>query len=143
MALNGPIILVEDDKNDADVISLAIKEIGVTNEVIILHTAQEAYDFLLTTTERPFFILCDIRMPYVDGLSFRKNIFENEELRKKSIPFIFFTGLVSQDIVNEAYNLEVQGFFEKATSYDAIKEQLLILCLYWKQSLHPNIKFPV
>jgi len=143
MALNGPIILVEDDTNDVDVIIEAIKEIGVTNEVIAFYTAQEAYDFLITTTESPFFILCDVRMPYVDGLSFRRNIFKNEELRKKSIPFIFFTGLVSQDIVNEAYNLEVQGFFEKAPSYDAIKEQLLTLCLYWKQCLHPNIKFPV
>jgi len=138
MALNGPIILVEDDRNDVEIIAQAIKELKIENKVLVFHQAQQAYDYLLVTTDRPFIILCDIRMPYLDGLSFRKNICKNPELRKKTIPFIFLTGIVSISIVNEAYDLDVQGFYQKAGSYEGIKEQLLAICIYWKQCLHPN-----
>ncbi|MBC8033708.1 MAG: response regulator [Chitinophagaceae bacterium] len=138
MALHGPIIVVEDDTNDAEIIRDAIKDIGVTNEVKLFPSAHDAYEHLLHTTHRPFFILCDIRMPTIDGLSFRKRICGNEVLKKKSIPFIFFTAIVSQEIVNEAYDMEVQGFYQKARTYEGIKEQLLTICVYWKQCMHPN-----
>lgn len=138
MALTGPIILVEDDKNDIETITQAIRELKIENEVLVFEQANEAYDYLLVTSDRPFLILCDIRMPVLDGLSFRKNICKNPELRKKSIPFIFLTGIVSVNIVNEAYDLDVQGFYQKAGTYERLKEQLLTICIYWKHCLHPN-----
>ena len=138
MALKGPVIIVEDDPNDAEVIVAAIKEIGIPNEARVMNKAEEAYDYLHTTKEQPFLILCDIRMPQTDGLALRDRIMKNEYLRKKSIPFIFFTGMVSQDIINTAYDLEVQGFYQKAFSYQGIKDQLLAIFIYWKHSLHPN-----
>ena len=138
MAVKGPILLIEDDSNDADVISTAIKEIGIPNEIKVMPSAKDAYDYLCTTAEQPFLIMCDIRMPNVDGITFRRNIIQSEYLRKKSIPFVFYTGLVSQEIVNEAYDLDVQGFFEKGAGYQKIKEQMLCIFMYWKQCLHPN-----
>ena len=138
MALKGPIILVEDDKNDAEVLCTAIKELGIPNDIKILHDAQEAFDYLCTTQDKPLVILCDIRMPLIDGLTFRKNIIGSDYLRRKSIPFVFLTGAVSQDIVNEAYELDVQGFFQKAGTYTGIKDQLLSIFMYWKRCLHPN-----
>ena len=143
MAINGPIIVVDDDRNDVDVISEAVKNIGIQNSVLPFYTALEAYDYLLHTEEKPFLILCDVRMPELDGLLFRKKICSNELLRKKSIPFIFFTGIVSHDIVNEAYNMNVQGFYRKEVGYEAIKEQLLTICIYWKNCLHPNSASPL
>ena len=138
MALQGPIIIIDDDHNDVEVVSMAIREIGIPNEIKAIYDAQEAYDYLLVTQERPFIILCDIRMPILNGLALRKNIMNNEFLRRKSIPFVFYTGLVSQEIVNEAYELEVQGFYEKAKSYEGVKNQLLCMLMYWKNCLHPN-----
>lgn len=138
MALNGPIILVEDDPNDIEVITTAVKELGYPNLVRPIMAAQEALDYLRTTDEKPFIILCDIRMPRINGLAFRKAIMDDETLRKKSIPFVFFTGAVSTDIVNEAYNLQVQGFYEKANSYSVVKDQLSGIMVYWTHCLHPN-----
>jgi len=138
MALSGPIILVEDDRNDIEIITQAIRELKIENEVKVFEQAQQAYDYLLVTTDRPFIILCDIRMPFLDGLSLRKNVCKNPALRKKCIPFIFLTGMVSVNIINEAYDLDVQGFYQKAGSYEGIKEQLLAICIYWKHCLHPN-----
>lgn len=138
MALEGPIILVEDDPNDAEVIAAAIKEIGIPNTIKVIDSAMEAFEYLSTTTDKPFIILCDIRMPGTDGLAFRQSIQENEHLRKKSIPFVFLTGMVSQEIINLAYDMDIQGFYRKASSFEGLKDQLLSIFVYWKQCLHPN-----
>src|SRR6476660_9230099 len=103
MPLRGPILLIEDDHNDADVIKAAISELGVENEVKSFYGAQEAFEYLMFTKDKPLVILCDVRMLGLDGLAFLKNIHSNDYLRKKAIPFIFFTGIATQEIVNKAY----------------------------------------
>lgn len=138
MALQGPIVVIEDDPNDIEVITTAVIELGYPNPVLPFTDAQEALDYLRTTSDRPFIILCDIRMPRINGLAFRKSILDSEALRKKSIPFVFFTGAVSVNIINEAYDMEVQGFYEKASSYAGVKEQLEAIMVYWTHCLHPN-----
>lgn len=138
MAQNSPIVLIEDDVNDLEVIISAIKDLGIKNEIRSFLTPAQAIEYLLFTKEQTFVILCDIRMESVNGLEFRKNIVSNDYLKKKCIPFVFFTGAVSQDIIDEAYMLDVQGFFRKSTSYDGIKAQLSAIYIYWRSCLHPN-----
>jgi len=138
MSKIGPIILVEDDPNDLDVIESAITDIGVTNDILCFDGAAKAMDYLLTTTDRPFIILCDIRMKGMNGLEFRNAINSDDFLRKKAIPFIFLTAAVSQDIVDEAYDLTVQGFIEKPKVYEDLKKVLNQIMVYWGVSLHPN-----
>lgn len=138
MAMNGPIVLVEDDANDIEIVISALKELKVPNHVRTFQQGSDAMEYLLTTQEQPFVILCDIRMSGQNGLAFRKGICDNEFLKKKSIPFIFFTGAVSADIVNEAYLMEVQGFVQKANNYGGVKEQLSAVVAYWQHCLHPN-----
>ncbi len=138
MDKNGPIVLVEDDHYDVDTITAALKDLGMKNEIRLFTNAEDAVEYLLMTLERPFVILSDIRMPKVDGLSFLKTICETPYLKRKSIPFVFFTGVVSADIVEEAYLLSCQGFFKKADTYDGIKSQLSSIFAYWLECLHPN-----
>ena len=130
--------MIEDDPNDTEVIQAAIKDIGVRNQVRTFNSAGDALDYLRGTGEQPLLILCDVRMPGMDGLAFLQTIYNDEHLRKKSIPFIFFTIIVTPDIVNRAYDLGVQGFYKKASNYTALKDQLLSIFVYWQNCLHPN-----
>lgn len=138
MSLDGPILIIEDDIHDADTVEIAVRELGIPNPVVTCGGAREAYDFLLKTDSHPLVILCDIRLPEMDGLTFRRNILNEPSLHKKSIPFVFFTGLLSQQLVDEAYKLDVQGFFEKPRNYQELKDCLLVILLYWRRSFHPN-----
>ena len=138
MSKIGPIILVEDDPNDLDVIESALTDIGLTNDIRCFDGAAKAMDYLLKTTEQPFIILCDIRMKGMNGSEFRNAINSDDFLRKKAIPFIFLTAAVSQDIVDEAYDLTVQGFIEKPKVYEHLKKVLQKIMVYWGVSLHPN-----
>ncbi|RZJ72562.1 response regulator [Flavobacterium sp.] len=138
MSKKGPILLIEDDLNDVDVIVSALKENSVKNVIKHFGKAQDALDYLAKTTEQPFLVISDIMMNTMNGLELRKTIDENEFLRKKSIPFIFLTQAVSQDVVDEAYDLTVQGFFEKGNNYEDVKKQLDCMVSYWSKCVHPN-----
>lgn len=138
MAIHGPIILIEDNVHDLDLISEAFKELGIKNPILTFQTTQPALEYLLITTDQPFVIMCDILMPEKNGMDFRLSINTNDYLRQKSIPFLFFTGIVSEEIIKQCYDLGVQGFFEKPTDFETLKSQLSSIIDYWSKCLHPN-----
>ena len=138
MAHNGPIIIVDDDLHDIDVVTAAITELGFKNPIRSLTGAKSAMDFLGSTTDIPFIILCDIRMVEMNGLEFRNAVNQNDYLCKKSIPFIFLTAAVSQEIVNIAYDLTVQGFIIKPRTFEDLKSKLHTVLNYWTECVHPN-----
>ena len=138
MAHNGPIIIVDDDLHDIDVVTAAITELGFKNPIRSFTGAKSAMDFLGSTTDIPFIILCDIRMVEMNGLEFRNAVNQNDYLCKKSIPFIFLTAAVSQEIVNIAYDLTVQGFIIKPRTFEDLKSKLHTVLNYWTECVHPN-----
>lgn len=138
MSKTGPIIIVEDDPNDLDVIKNALTDNGVENRLIAFDTAPKALAYLMETTDRPFIILCDIRMREMNGLQFRDTINGNDYLRKKSIPFVYLTAAVSQEIVDVAYDLTVQGFMEKPKSYEEMRAMMSDIISYWHRCWNPN-----
>lgn len=95
-------------------------------------------DYLRTTVEKPFIIFCDINMPMMSGLQLRQVIYNDEFLRQKSIPFVFFTTAASEEQVREAYNLTVQGFFLKPPSFEEIRKLFRLIIEYWDMCRHPN-----
>lgn len=134
----GPIIFVEDDKDDQEVYAAAIKIIGVPNEIRFFDRANEALDYLLTTEEQPFIILSDINMPGMNGLELKRHIQDDPYLRAKGIPFVFISTNASKVSVRHAHMLSVQGYFEKPSSMNAIQSMLRTLFDYWKLCKHIN-----
>lgn len=136
---NGPILIIDDDEDDQAVIQEALKDIGVKNEIILFRDCDVAFNYLMSTPENPFLILCDVNLPKVDGTEFRRKICEVDYLKKKSIPFVFFTTTARPEAVEEAYKLSVQGYFEKPFKFEDLKEKLTLITNYWQQCLHPNL----
>jgi len=135
----GPIIIVEDDIDDQEIFIQALREININNQVNHFKNGKTAFEYLLQTSERPFIIFCDVNLPGQKGTAFKKQIDENKELRRKSIPFIFYSTSDDQAIVNEAYTeMTVQGFFKKQDDYSEIKSQLKVIVDYWMACRHPN-----
>ena len=65
MSKNGPIIIVEDDIDDQEMIAEALSAIGVSNEVKIFNGGMEVLEYLLQTQDTPFIIFSDINMPFL------------------------------------------------------------------------------
>ena len=85
-----PILLAEDDQVDQETIRRAMKEIKVTNELVITNNGEEALAYLRDGKgESPCLILLDIKMPMLDGIQFLKIIKEDKILRR--IPVVVLT----------------------------------------------------
>jgi CheY-like chemotaxis protein len=137
----GPIIVVEDDAEDEEMFMEILNELNIPNKVIWFTNAESAFKFLKTTEEKPYIIFCDVNIPGQSGIEFKKNIDCDPQLRKKSIPFVFYSTSVNQKLVNEAYTeMTVQGFFRKAISYAEMKSDIKLILDYWSQCKHPNTK---
>ena len=137
--ISGPIVLIEDDQDDIDIFDEVLKELGITNRLIKFTNPSDAYHFLDNNEEQPFLIICDVNLPKMSGLEFKTKLDANENLRKKSIPFIFYSTSAEKKYVLEAYiQLTVQGYFRKPTLYSEIKNQIRTIFEYWKICQHPN-----
>ncbi|HUR10800.1 MAG TPA: response regulator [Flavitalea sp.] len=139
MAKSSPLILVEDDVEDQLLIREAVESIDPTRHLIIFDNGDAVIRYLLETTDKPFLIICDINMPKMDGLTVRKKINDNPILRNKSIPFVFFSTTASSDAVTTAYEMTVQGFFVKPSTFSELTKILTQLIDYWKVCKHPNM----
>ena len=139
MATTGPIILIEDDEDDIDLFREAMRENETPNTLIIFPGGSDALSYLASTTDQPFLIICDVNLPRQNGIEFKTAIDSNPYLRKKSIPFIFYSTYVAQQAVDEAFsNLTVQGFFQKNDSYSEFKKTMRIIVEYWSLCRHPD-----
>lgn len=139
MAKNGPVILVDDDIEDIELVSSSLVELGIKNKIVHFNNCESAFQYLKTTTEAPFIILSDVNLPPQGGIEFKRRIDEDTQLRAKSIPFVFFSTSVDKKSVDTAYKeMTVQGFFEKANSYKDLKTVMKIIMDYWMVCRHPN-----
>lgn len=138
MINQSPIVIVEDDADDQLIMQKTFDHLKMQKEIIFFENASLAYDYLLTTEDHPFIIISDINLPGINGIGFRKKIQENDFLRKKAIPFVFFTTSASRKTISEAFDLTVQGFFTKSSTMDELSAQLKIILDYWSCSAHPD-----
>ena len=139
MAKSGTIIVIEDDEDDVEFLRDTLKQLGEDNKLVWFNNTSLAWDYLRNTTERPFIILCDVNLPVQNGIEFKKSVDADPVLRKKSIPFIFYSTSVDQRYVNTAYTeMTVQGFFQKGYDFKDMVATIKVIMDYWKLSKHPN-----
>lgn len=139
----APIIVIDDDPDDHYIISEIGDRLGIKNRLVFFRSGKDMIHYLRTTAEKPFIILCDINMPHMNGLELRRIIDNDDELRKKSIPFLFFSTAASDQQISEAYDLTVQGFFIKESGFEETTKTLKLILDYWSRCLHPKtIKKP-
>jgi CheY-like chemotaxis protein len=138
MPVAGPVIVVDDDADDQEIFADVLSELEVPNELKFFHNGEEVLQYLRNTADKPFIIISDVKLSgSLNGLEVRAVIVKDDYLRRKSIPFVYLTTSVSKKVLNQAYEMEVQGFFQKQSSYKAIKAQLKLIIEYWKLCEHP------
>ena len=138
MNKGGPIIIIEDDIDDQEVLIEVFKDLNYKNELIFFDEGQKALDYLIETKIEPFIIFSDINMPKLNGMELREKVHENEDLRIKSIPYLFFSTSAEQKHVIDAYSKSIQGFFVKPSNIEEIKETIKSIVEYWQKCVSPN-----
>lgn len=138
MNKGGPIIIIEDDKDDQDLLLHVFKELDYKNEIKFFGDGEQALDYLTDTSIEPFIIFSDINMPRLNGMELRAKVHENEDLRIKSIPYLFFSTSAEQQHVVDAYSKSIQGFFVKPSQFNELKQTIKTIVEYWQKCISPN-----
>lgn len=138
MNRRGPIIIIEDDADDREIFQDVFNALPYKNEVIFFEEGYAALAYLTETEIEPFIIFSDINMPKLNGIELREKVEQNEDLRVKSIPFLFFSTNAEQQHVIDAYSKSVQRFFIKPSAFEEIKETIETIMKYWLKCVSPN-----
>ena len=138
MNRNGPVIIIEDDADDQEVLLEIFQKLNYSNEIKFFLDSQEALDHLNRTDIIPFLILSDINMPKLDGFALRNKIYTDAQLQLKCIPYLFFSTAATQKAVVDAYSMSVQGFFLKQSSIAELEKTIDVIMAYWKRCVAPN-----
>lgn len=138
MNKNGAIIIVEDDTDDQEIFCEVFKELNYKNEILFFNDGQEALTYLIENTAEPFIVFSDINMPKLNGIELRKQIHENEDIRLRTIPYLFFTTTAAQEDVVDAYSKSIQGFFVKPSNFQDLKRLVQTIIEYWQDCVSPN-----
>ena len=138
MNKDGPIIIIEDDADDQELLMEVFQNLNYTNKLIFFSDGAAALDFLNKSDTLPFLILSDINLPKLDGFALRNKLKTDAALSLKCIPYLFFSTALNQKAVMDAYSLSVQGFFVKQSSTAELEKTISVIMEYWKRCAAPN-----
>ncbi|GAB2840717.1 response regulator [Ferruginibacter profundus] len=131
------ILLVEDNRNDAELTIRALTKGKIANSIVHLQDGAMAINFLFGTGDfahrninnRPKIILLDLKMPKVDGLEVLKKI-KSDDLTKK-IPVVILTSSKENPDIERAYALGANSYIVKPVEFDGFAKAIGDLGFYW------------
>lgn len=138
MNKNGPILIIEDDPDDQEILTEVFQKLNYVNEVVFFIDGEKALEYINKDDVLPFLILSDINMPRLNGMELKKRIHTEAQLQIKCIPYLFFTTSASKKAVIDAYSMSAQGFFIKDTSIVELEKTLHVIIEYWQRCYSPN-----
>lgn len=140
MRKNGPIVIIEDDLDDQQLLKEVFEELKISNVLRFFHSCVDALTYLLNTMEKPFLILSDINLPAMTGIQLKEEINRNAYLKNKCIPFVFLSTTDNHSIIAKTYEFVAQGYFVKPTRVQDLREMVRMIIDYWKVCRHPGLE---
>jgi|SRR5687768_5938065 len=134
----GPVVVIEDDHDDQEMLDQIFKKLNYKNSIVFFEDGNAALEYLNKSEVIPFLILSDINMPKINGFELRSRIHTNELLHLKCIPYLFFTTSANKKSVVDAYAMSVQGFFVKPSSFQKLEDTIRKIMEYWSECVAPS-----
>src|SRR5688572_866871 len=137
MRKTGPIIVIEDDTEDQELLEETFKVLNYPNPVIFFSDGFDALHYIATTDVIPFLIISDINMPRINGFQLKNMIQKSEPLKLKHVPYLFLTTGSENKFVEAAYAMSAHGFFIKPNSMKELKRMISTIVEYWQECRLP------
>jgi DNA-binding response OmpR family regulator len=131
------ILIIDDDLEFADVLRMHLMAAGYAAEV-----AEDAVEGGKSILERPpALVLCDIGMPYLNGLELMSLM--QSDAKSASIPVVFISGRSDSSTMTRAVELGAADFLAKPVTREQLL-QTVEACLQagGRKAAPPNYGFP-
>lgn len=131
-----PILLVEDNPNDVELIITALQQAHLVNEIVPLNDGAQALDYLFRRgayadrpVQLPAVVLLDLKMPKVDGREVLRQIRADPLLRLT--PVVVLTSSREEQDLFATYNLGANAYLVKPVEFDAFISAVGKLGVFW------------
>ncbi len=137
MAESGPILLVEDNPDDALLIGSAFEKSGIKNRLLVVSTAEDAIKLLngegayCDRKQYPFpvLVLADLKLPGLTGFDFVKWLRAQPDLKR--LPVIVLSSSVFAPDVKQAYDVGANSFLAKPHEFSDFAKEVKATADFW------------
>ena len=131
------IILVEDNPDDAELTTRALRKAGINHSLIHLKNGEEALDYIFckgawncrNREEMPKLILLDLKMPKVDGIEVLRQL--KSDAMTRAIPVVLLTSSNQERDIAKSYQLGVNSYIVKPVEFESFIKTVSDTGLYW------------
>ena len=140
-----PILVAEDNEQDAELIKLALRRAGLRGPVCFVPDGHEAVEYLegrdpySDRAQFPFpqVIISDLKMPRVNGFELLQWLRSHQQC--SVVPAILMSTSGLAEDVAHAYKLGANTFFQKPSSFQQLIDLFASLKEYWIRSELPAV----
>ena len=133
-----PLLLVEDNADDAMILKRALAQLGLGEKMVHAPSAELALMHLRSTAkEKPALILLDLNMPNMSGTEFLQTLKNDPGLA--AIPVVVLTASDDQRDVRQSFDLHAAGYIVKPFDYEAAVKALKVIEEYWSLNHLPAL----
>jgi CheY-like chemotaxis protein len=133
------IVMVDDDLDMHFIYQKVFQKLGLLSSLRLFENGKDALEYLKRSADDVKIIFSDINMPVMDGIQLRTAINNEFSFNCRTIPFIFLSTSAREREVNSAYELLVQGFFQKGTTIGEIENSITVAIDYWSRCRVPEL----
>lgn len=131
------ILLVEDNPDDEELTTRALRQARIANEIVVARDGKEALDYLFAegeyaardATRAPAVILLDLKLPKLSGLEVLQRI--RSDPRTKLIPTVVLTSSSEDEDMMRSYEHGANSYVRKPVEFGAFANAVSQLGVYW------------
>ena len=128
-----PILVVEDDPNDQDLIRRALSRAGISNPIELASDGQEAIDRLINPatvmSPLPTLVLLDLKLPKIDGFEVLAQLRKHEPTRY--LPVVVMSSSSEVEDMTRAYQNGANSYIRKPVAIKDYNEAIRAIVQYW------------
>lgn len=134
---NKIILLIEDNRDDEELVRMAFEENHLINEIVTAHDGLEALDYLFgrgpysgrDTSIQPQLILLDLKLPKMGGFEVLNAL--RADPRTRLIPVVVLTTSSQDEDKSKSYTLGANSYIRKPVQFEQFVKAAGALGLYW------------
>ncbi|HEV2713746.1 MAG TPA: response regulator [Terriglobales bacterium] len=143
------ILLVEDNKDDAELALHALRKEHLANRIHLVRDGEEALEFLFCTGDfeqrsfdnPPRLVLLDLKLPKVDGMEVLKRL--KADPRTRTIPVVILTSSKEERDLVAGYGLGANSYIQKPVDFEQFRDTVKKVGMYWLVVNLPPVTRPI
>jgi two-component system response regulator len=131
------ILLVEDNADDEELTTRALRKANIANEIVVTRDGKEAIDYLFgqgayegrDLSSMPAVILLDLKLPKLSGLDVLRRV--RADPRTKLVPIVVLTSSSEDEDMLKSYESGANSYVRKPVEFGAFVNAVSQLGIYW------------